>query len=65
MLKHTAEKTFLFAVPRGRPFPTKGELNLTAEIFLNEAPSGVGDRPALIALRTYTSRVRALIEAFP
>jgi hypothetical protein len=63
---HSQNKTKLFRIPSGSFHPTKGNTNLTAEIFLNEATSGiVGVRPAVVGLRVYCSRVRALIVSFP
>jgi hypothetical protein len=65
ILHGTPEKTYLFAVPSGRPLPAKGQINLAAEILLNEAPAGVGDKPALVALWAYIERVNGLITGFP
>jgi hypothetical protein len=61
---HAQNKTTLFRIPVGTFHPTKGNTNLSAEIFLNEtAPIGV--RPALTAVRVYVERVKALINRFP
>ena len=61
---HAQNKTTLYRIPAGTFRPTKGNTNLSAEIFLNEtAPIGV--RPALVAVRVYVERVKALIDGFP
>ncbi len=55
-----------FQARRGRMASvTKANTNVTAQIFLNEAPAGVGDKPAMLALTVYKDRVKALIENFP
>ena len=65
LMTHMQDKTILYRFPHGAFHPTKGNTNLTAEIFLNEAPAGVGNHPALLALRVYITRVKALIQSFP
>jgi hypothetical protein len=65
LMTHMQDKTILYRFPHGAFHPTRGNINLTAEIFLNEAPAGVGDHPALLALRVYIARVRELIQSFP
>jgi len=65
LMTHVQDKTILYRFPRGAFRPMKGNTNVTAEIFLNEAPSGVGDHPALLALRVYMTRVNELIKSFP
>jgi hypothetical protein len=65
LMTHMQDKTILYRFPSGAFRPTKGNTNITAEIFLNEAPAGVGDHPALLALRVYIARVKELIQSFP
>jgi hypothetical protein len=62
---HSQNKTTLYRIPGGSFHPTKGNTNLTAEIFLNETASGIGVRPAEVGLRVYCARVRAFIQSFP
>ncbi|HML07357.1 MAG TPA: hypothetical protein VK430_04415 [Xanthobacteraceae bacterium] len=62
---HAQNKTKLYRIPRGVFRPTDGNTNLTPDIFLNEAPSGVGIHPAIVALRVYSERVYWLISEFP
>lgn len=60
------DKTIVGRVRRGRmASPTKGQIKITPEIFLNEPPAGVGDKPAMLALRVYKERVDSLIRDFP
>jgi hypothetical protein len=65
LMTRMQDKTILYRFPSGAFRPTKGNTNVTAEIFLNEAPAGVGDHPALLALRVYITRVNELIKSFP
>jgi hypothetical protein len=65
LMTRMPDKTILYRFPHGAFRPTKGNINLTPEIFLNEAPAGVGDHPALLALRVYIARVKELIQSFP
>lgn len=62
---HAQNKTILYRIPRGVFRPTDGNTNLTPDIFLNEAPSGVGVHPAIVSLRVYSERVYWLIDGFP
>lgn len=62
---HAQNKSILYSIPVGVFRSTKSNTNLTAEIFLNETPTGVGIHPAIVALRVYASRVDALIRGFP
>jgi hypothetical protein len=62
---HAQNKTTLYRIPAGVFRPTKGNTNLTAQIFLNETTVGIGVRPAIVGLRVYCSRVRSLILTFP
>ena len=61
---HAQNKSTLFRIPAGTFRPTKGNTNLSAEIFLNEA-APIGVRPAIVAVRVYVERVKALINGFP
>jgi hypothetical protein len=61
---HAQNKTTLYRFPTGSFRPTKGNTNLSAEIFLNETPP-IGVRPAVTAVRAYVERVKALIDGFP
>jgi len=65
LMTRAQDKTILYRFPTGAFSPTKGNANIAAEIFLNETPAGVGDHPALLALRVYITRVNALIKSFP
>jgi hypothetical protein len=65
VMLHIQDKSILYRFAHGAFRPTKGNTNLAAEIFLKEAPAGVGDKPALLALRVYSARVRELIQSFP
>ena len=62
---HAQNKTKLYRIPNGSFHATKGNTNLTAEIFLNETATGIGVRPAVVGLRVYCSRVRSFILSFP
>ena len=62
---HAKNKTVLYRIPRGEFRPAHGNANVTPDIFLNEAPSGVGVHPAIVSLRVYSERVYWLIEGFP
>lgn len=62
---HSQNKTTLYRIPSGSFHPTKGNTNLTAEIFFNETTAGIGVRPAEAGLRVYCSRVRSFIVSFP
>lgn len=61
---HAQNRTALYSVPRGVFRPTKGNTNLSAEIFFRE-PDPIGVRPAIVAVRVYAERVKALIDGFP
>lgn len=62
---HSQNKSSLYRIPAGTFRPTRGNTNLSAEIFLNEVESGVGLRPGMVAVRAYVDRVSALIQSFP
>lgn len=62
---HAQNMSTLYRIPAGSFRPTRGNTNLSAEIFLNETESGVGLRPGLVAVRAYVDRVDALIRSFP
>jgi hypothetical protein len=62
---HSQNKTTLYRISAGAFHPTKGNTNLSAQIFLNETPAGVGMHPAIVALQNYCSRVYWLIQDFP
>lgn len=65
LMTRMQDKTILYSIPKGEFRPTKGNTLLSAEIFLNEAPAGIGDHPALLALRVYGSWVKTTIMTFP
>ena len=65
---NTDDKSILCRIRRGQwrfLMATKTEPKITPEIFLNEATTVVGRRPALVALNVYISRVKWLIMDFP
>jgi hypothetical protein len=62
---HLDNKTILFRLPRGRFRPTEGNSHVTAEIFLNEPSLGVANKPAIVALRFFTMRIKEFITSFP
>jgi hypothetical protein len=62
---HSDDKTILFQFPKGRFHPTKSNTNITAEIFFNEPTLGVANKPAILALRVFTTRIKTFIESFP
>jgi hypothetical protein len=64
-MTHMQDKTILYSIPPGAFSPHKGNTNVTAEIFLNEIPAGVGYRETFLALRVYVQRVKELIMSFP
>jgi hypothetical protein len=65
LMTHLQNKSILYSIPNGTFRPHKGNTIVTAEIFLNESPAGIGDREAFLALRVYIQRVTELIKAFP
>jgi len=64
-MKPMQDKTILYRIPKGIFRPSKGNAHVAAEVFLNEAAAGIGDKPALVALRVFIGRVDALIRGFP
>ncbi len=62
---HSQNKSILYRIPAGEFRATDGNTNITPDIFLNEAPSGVGIHPAIASLRAYSERVYWLIQMFP
>jgi hypothetical protein len=62
---HSQNKTVLYRIPAGAFCATEGGTNLSADIFLNETPVGIGIHPAIVALRVYSDRVYWLIHGFP
>ena len=58
-LRYLNDKTVLYRISKSRRFrPSKGNTFLTAEIFLNEPAIGVPNKPAILALLVFITRVR-------